>query len=97
MSDEVADRGAVDELAFEIGASLTAGHDPNTIARHLVAAGWRRTPARRPLPLLGAIGLTAPVAGVVGAVFAGDWRWAVAGVGALIVGAVIGAATDRRG
>jgi hypothetical protein len=82
------------DLAFEIGAALTAGHGAEAIADHLIRTGWRRTPARRPMHPLGAVGLIALAVGVVAAVFL-DWRWAIVGLAALIVCAAIGAATKE--
>lgn len=81
-------------LAFEIGAALTAGHGPDAIADHLIRTGWRRTPTRQRLHPLGATGLIALAASVVVSVFTGDWRWNIAGLAALIVCAAIGAARE---
>lgn len=85
----------VDELALAIGTGLDAGHNPTTIAHNLIAAGWQKPAPRARLHPIGALGLCALAAGVVAAVFA-DWRWAVAGIAALVVCATIGAALDHR-
>ncbi|WP_167757014.1 hypothetical protein [Amycolatopsis sp. CFH S0078] len=53
----------------------------------------------RPLPKLGALGFTLLIAGLVAAVWTGDWMWLVLGFGALFTAAVWAAAEsgDRNG
>lgn len=82
-----------DELAFEIGARLAVGHDPNAIAAHLIASGWQRASSRT--APLGVVAIIAFVVGGVASLLLWDWRWAVIGVGLLLVCAAIGSGMER--
>ena len=53
-------------------------------------------PKRKPLHPLGAVGLIAFAAVLLAWAWIGEWRWAVTGVAALIVLAVVGATLDAR-
>jgi protein-S-isoprenylcysteine O-methyltransferase Ste14 len=85
----------VDDLAFAIGAGLASGLAPNSIAQHLVEAGWQRPKSSRIRPL-GAVAFIALVVGGVASLLLWDWRWVVIGVGLLLVTSAVGAAKDGR-
>jgi hypothetical protein len=56
------------------------------------------SPERQPLPpasRAAAVALILPVAGAVGAVWFGDWRWAVGGLGAGLGALLVIAAAGR--
>jgi hypothetical protein len=85
----------VDDLAFAIGAGLASGLAPNSIAQHLVEAGWRPA-GKKSMPVYGAVAFIGLVVGGVASLLLWDWRWVVIGVGVLLVTSAVGAAKDGR-